>query len=368
MIGLQGSIFSTTPVNVTYPGDTGVQPKHKGLNQSAIIGIVVGVVVTVLILAALGLICYRKRRDRKLLKGLRSPLDPRFGAPNITAPNDGSYATPSTSPGYTIKPYHNSLLSSKEVDALSVMQGQQSPPGYTDAHSHRINTLPDYSPTQIPTHKAYIRNSRHSNAISLASTATRTENPYPPESYRSAESSPKNFPSPISTTISTPSTPKFELGLPPRPNSRLSSNKMSPKYSPPPLITPSSIYSHTSVSSAQGAAAALSQSGPGALAPIPQNIPLSAVRDDEMNLPTQPSDSSAKVGRSLSLKGIFHPRSSSSQNSPPLVISGPIVQADRRFEQHLGDRERWEMEAQQQNNARTPQSAESQPEQWPGAY
>ncbi|KAH8821721.1 hypothetical protein F5884DRAFT_100567 [Xylogone sp. PMI_703] len=365
VIGLQGSLFSTTPVNITFPGDTGVKHKHHGLGQSAIIGIVVGVVGAVILACGIFLICFRKARNRKKLKALRSPLDPRFGALNITAPNDGSYATPSNSPGFTIKPYRGSVITNKEVDSMNTgpTYASQSPNSFVDAHAHRTSTQPpEYSATQMPTHQAYIP---HGSPISPATTNTIAEN-YQLDTYRSAEISPKDFPGASNSTATTATSPNFQLGPPPsRTLSRNRYTQSEPKYSPPPLITPSSIMTTISqpVAGNNWDASNLNT-------PLPPRTNVYDPRGlyTQSQEPTQPSQQSQKVGRSFSMKGLLS--SKSKKNAPPLVISGPMIRAEGRYESNMGDRERWEAEGQrmEMQHTRTPQSVDSGPEQWPGDY
>ncbi|RFU33923.1 hypothetical protein B7463_g2448, partial [Scytalidium lignicola] len=371
VIGLQGSLFATTPVNATFPGDNGSHPKHKGLAQGAIIGIVVGSVAAVIICSVIFFICRRKAHNRKNMKQLRSPLDPRFGAPNITAPNDGSFTTPSTSPGFVVKQYRGSVLTTKEMDALNGGYAfpEQSPNSFIDAHAHREGTLPGYSPAQIPTHQAYIP---HTGPTSPASGNLINENAYQLDTYGSPESSPKNYPGSIPTTAttSTASTPNFDLGHPPRSISRNRYTKSEPKYSPAPLITPSTIYRSVTPNVQTARSLPGWNSTPQGTSQPPPPLPPTG-QYTQANESANPPQTAQKVGRSISMKGIFHKPNSS--KAPPLVISGPLLKVEGRFESDLGDKERWEIEGQkmeemQHANAKTPQSAESGPEQWPGDY
>lgn len=66
---------------------------HKILDRGAITGIAVGGAAALLILAAFLLICLKKRRNKARLDALRSPLNARFGATNITAPHSGAWAS-----------------------------------------------------------------------------------------------------------------------------------------------------------------------------------------------------------------------------------------------------------------------------------
>jgi hypothetical protein len=96
IIGLNGSVFSQYAIDETSPGDnynktavsTG-KPKH--LDKNSIIGISVGLVVV--LLASLFIIFLLWKRSRRLSRNrnLHSPLDERYGDPNITAPTAGAF-------------------------------------------------------------------------------------------------------------------------------------------------------------------------------------------------------------------------------------------------------------------------------------
>ena len=89
LVGIQGSVFSTTIVTITYPGynqmTSGVN--KKSLSQNGIIGIAVGITVAAIIAIAILFVRYRKRHDMNRMRRLTSPLDTRFGAKNITGSN-----------------------------------------------------------------------------------------------------------------------------------------------------------------------------------------------------------------------------------------------------------------------------------------
>lgn len=100
LIGLNGTVFSKNQVGITSPSKTPAtsSTKHKVLTIGAIIGIAVGGGVLAIILIAVIFVCLRKHRNNNRLKQLRSPLDARFGASNISAPNRGAFASPKSSP------------------------------------------------------------------------------------------------------------------------------------------------------------------------------------------------------------------------------------------------------------------------------
>ncbi|KAF8865834.1 hypothetical protein BDZ45DRAFT_735774 [Acephala macrosclerotiorum] len=98
VVGLNSTLFTNTQVAIVAPTISQVPKSHKPLTIGAIIGIAVGGAVVVIILLAIGFICFKKRRNARRLKVLQSPLDERFGAPEISAPNKGAFSSPQISP------------------------------------------------------------------------------------------------------------------------------------------------------------------------------------------------------------------------------------------------------------------------------
>jgi hypothetical protein len=217
IIGLEGSVFSTTPVNITFPGfnqtTTSTQKKvtHKGgLPQAAIIGIAVGLTVLLLITLAILFICSRRRKNLNRLrkKLLSSPLDSRFGATNITAPTNGAYGNPYSPPSAVNEPYNPPQYTAKELTVLdnarTVLEKHHSSPrelkdpsgGWKDfAHTRLANALANQNGAALPTHQAYIPTNNPpvsplSPTISQVSSDTY-------HASSSSRSSPKNIPPPL---------------------------------------------------------------------------------------------------------------------------------------------------------------------------
>lgn len=202
-IGIQGSLFSPTPINISYPGYTqlagaSTSSKHRGgLPQGAIIGIAVAIVVLVVIAIAVLFVCVRKRRDTKGMKGLSSPLHSRFGAKDITSPVDGAYGNPYSVPQvHAIQPFDPTAFSKGE---LAVLKGAQdvlakhqpgTPPFSSNWQDALATSVPVYNGPAIPTHQAYIPG--HSGPVSPANTADSMETESTNlKSYASSKSSPK---------------------------------------------------------------------------------------------------------------------------------------------------------------------------------
>jgi hypothetical protein len=98
VIGLDNSVFSSSVVNITsaaLPTTSATPTPGLVLTTGAIAGIAVGITVLVLIVLAIAFICYRKRRVRT---SLSTKYHPRFGATEITAPNQGAFTNPSYTP------------------------------------------------------------------------------------------------------------------------------------------------------------------------------------------------------------------------------------------------------------------------------
>jgi hypothetical protein len=198
LIGIQGSVFSAEPINITYPGynqnsTTTIKPSsHKGLTAGAIIGIAAGLGCLLIIAIATLFVCYRKREKAKKMKGLKSPLDARFGATNITAPTDGAYGNPYSGSSVTVAQTWNPRnFSRKELDVLG--SGQSLPGEMKEAegwagYNTPLSSPPQYSGPTIPAHQVYIPTN---GPVSPAGSTT-TSNTY--ISNHSAHSSPREPP------------------------------------------------------------------------------------------------------------------------------------------------------------------------------
>jgi hypothetical protein len=227
LIGLEGSVFSTTPVNITSPGSnqsptSSSKATHKsGLPQGAVIGIAVGLAVLLLATIAILFVCARRRKNwnRLTKKSLHSPLHSRFGATNITAPTNGAYGNPYAPPTAVNEPFHAPSYTAKELNVLdnarTVLEKHHSSPrelkdpsgGWRDlAHTRLANALTNQTGTALPTHQAYIPDTfsqvsppPQSPVSETASDATSdaTSDTYQMKDYPSSRSSPKNIPPPL---------------------------------------------------------------------------------------------------------------------------------------------------------------------------
>ena len=342
LIGLDGTIFSKVPVNITYPGDDHEQ-KRNGLSKGGIIGISVSAAVFVLMLSAALFVCYRKKIDGRRTKKLKSPLDPRFGAHNITSPNTGAYGNPYTVPaGKESPPFDVSSLSVKERQVLGLQQSVG--PGHISTQSNphpktwesttlpSNSHLPPYSPPGMPTHQAYIPNfpamAPESPVTSIASSGTYQISPYP-----SPKTSPTHIPE------STPST-GYHHGASKSP-------PQSVAFPSPPSQTP-----YTS---------------PRTLSPPPSaQTPSIRTRIESR------SNSRASARRVITKFTGTGGVNTSKNVSTPVEISAPIINYGPRFEYELREQQESDYYGRRKvpetpNKIQTPQSAESQ-EQWPGSY
>ncbi|KAH8683111.1 hypothetical protein BGZ60DRAFT_212411 [Tricladium varicosporioides] len=161
LIGMKGSIFSTTPVNATFPGDNALisTPTKKSMSQGTIIGIVVSIVFILLLIFSVTFLCLRKSRERRRQKELASPLDPRYGAPNITSPNDGAYGNPYT--GLPVKsPDLNQATPNEQTrfnqPTLMFPLDHKREQEWKDSESQNSSIPPSYTSPKLPTHQAYI--------------------------------------------------------------------------------------------------------------------------------------------------------------------------------------------------------------------
>lgn len=99
IVGLDGSMFSATWVNITaMPTSTpAIQGgTSTGLTLGALIGIIIAAVLCILGLGAFCIVRYRKTRAEKIVRmnNLQSGLDERYGSKDISSPNMGGYVNP----------------------------------------------------------------------------------------------------------------------------------------------------------------------------------------------------------------------------------------------------------------------------------
>jgi hypothetical protein len=361
-------VFSSTPVQITFarPDASSDSNPQQRLPLRDIIGIAVGGGVLVIITLATFFICYRKRREAKLLDKLRSPLDSRFGASNITSPNNSAYGNPYANPPITgIQHFTLGDLSAKErhVLGIEVPIALQMPPTREQiSKRHQENAsangqLPPYSPPSIPTHKAYTPpfTSRESDSPTTTITSEYQISPY---------TSPYTSPYPSPPAISPPPAQASQQAHPSPPIQRTptstrtqfnhprTSPAIPPTSSPPIQRTPTSIrtqFTHPRTSPA---------TPPASSDFVKTHISTTSRSDSEKS----------GVSRLTSMLGIGN--ANASNDKAPLRISRPIVGPDHRFDFELAEQE--SRQNQQQGVRRrmpesTPDSAQSE-EQWPGAY
>lgn len=230
LIGLNDTVFSTTqvaitsPIVPTAPSTSSGSPSAPSLSTGAKIGIIVGSIVAVLILAGIGFVCWKKRKTKR---ALTSNCDPRFGALNITSPNQGGYINRA----YQISPTTRTFVTYNPQDYLESEKspGKESKP-YSPSATELSPTIsgsqpssPPYSRASIPVHHAYIPNPRQSIQPTLAG--------LPSSDYDRISPTGSGFSSQHS-----PSLANSRQGLPPSPHSgRDRSGSRSTSVSTPPM-------------------------------------------------------------------------------------------------------------------------------------
>lgn len=181
LIGLNSTLFTQNQVGIIDPivaAIAAAKGPHKVLTRGAIAGIAVGGAVVLLIIVACAFVCIKKRRNAAYLRQLRSPMDPRFGAGNITAPQSGAYTSKSPAFGGTYKsppaftPNQTEsvrMMSAPKIRNFSFNRAphderpaewEESKIELTSPANPRSPDPPCYSPNggrdPIPTHHAYI--------------------------------------------------------------------------------------------------------------------------------------------------------------------------------------------------------------------
>ncbi|KAG9246245.1 hypothetical protein BJ878DRAFT_574210 [Calycina marina] len=364
LIGLDGTVFSTNFVNITFPGDDHTK-SGSGLSRSGIIGISISGGIVLIMASVSFFVCFRKHREKKRLKGLKSPLDSRFGAPNISTPTNGAYGSPYPSPSHkeeakfdlsNLSPKERHVLGLQPVASVDITEPRSHLKTWEALHSNTDH----YSPPGMPSHHAY--NSRISASGTELSRITGIDSN---GTYQqSVQSSPNTSPQPFMAPSPPESTPNSEgsqpgrsltaprhgIGLPSGPSSfklQLSGNASSPTQSPytSPHMQPQSAPSRTQ---------------------LPPN---------QVANPGPPPRFHSRAGMRRVITKFSGTATSTHNSISPLQISGPIVKhGDRRFEYELGERERRLPDRSQiqkmskaHGRVETPQSTESD-EQWPGSY
>jgi hypothetical protein len=215
VIGLNETIFSSTQVAITtasVPSSTGsTSAGSPGLSAGAKIGIVVGVIIALLIIIAVSFIWWKKRQRRAFVE---SRYDPRFGAPEITAPNAGAFVNPPHQIPPTTKTfvkYNPREYNDPEMSSPGEHEHKTGSPASTLEYSSKSGSQPSspqYNGTSIPVHQAYIQKPKEALRASLSADISQPPNsaPIPTRTYSNAhaEATPPNS-APIRTrNFSTP--------------------------------------------------------------------------------------------------------------------------------------------------------------------
>lgn len=212
LIGVSSTLFTKNAVTITSPMTSPPQPStpQKPLSKGAIIAISVVCGVAALMIIALAFIWTRRHVNAKRLKTLQSPLDPRFGAPNISAPYSNAYASPESPP----------LV--KEAIATSgsplMDNGNQQSPAYS----------PPLSGTSLPTHHAYLP--PQYTPRSRTSLSPKYGSSPPSLRYLPSAPYPEHYVSPASSTSAS-------VGRTPPPDSSPPPARSPPPVPPPPSVT-----------------------------------------------------------------------------------------------------------------------------------
>lgn len=377
-IGLNGTVFSSFEVVPTFPqasGSTGT--KNKSLSTAAIIGIAVAGGILLVILAAILFVGIRKHRNFTRLKALRSPLDPRFGARNITAPNKGAYTSPQSSPHINPDSVPMKLVPMVHYGDLAPDTDDE----WYDPPLQESSTLspgpPSYSPPNsgresiMPTHHAYIPQYRPASRNSTSPLYSppnlhqdQSQSRSPPDSARSAP--------PTTTPSSQPSSARSLPGIYTNQQPLSARSMPTPQIQrspPPPIFIKISNETHTT--------------------PIINTNPtitssnFSASTNPNTNIATRAPSFSRHLSRDLTSGSMSSRRYN--KRLTPVEISRPIMRVESRFEneaQTRAARERLYRDGlggtmtvdansrelpEVQEKERSPESAVSE-EQWPGSF
>ncbi len=215
VIGLNSTVFTSTEVAITTasaPSSTGNASSGKfDLSTNGKIGIIVGGLVFILITSAISFIWWKKRQRRAFME---SRYDPRFGAPEITAPNVGAFVNPSHQISPTTKTFVRYSLrehGGPETSSSGEREHKPDSPDSTDFSSKSSSqpSSPPHTDASMPVHQAYIQNPKQTLRSSLSHNHPTPPNsaPIPTRTYSNSASgaTPPNS-APIRTTrnFSTP--------------------------------------------------------------------------------------------------------------------------------------------------------------------
>jgi hypothetical protein len=163
VIGLSGSVFTSTQVAITTASaatsTTGASARSSGLSEGAIIGIIVVGIIVLLIITGVSIIWYKKRQRKTVLE---SRYDPRFGAPEISAPTAGAFVNPKYQTSPTSKTFvRYNPREFKGHERTSSGELKSNSPASTDFSSKPGSrpSSPPYTGATLAVYQAYTQNS-----------------------------------------------------------------------------------------------------------------------------------------------------------------------------------------------------------------
>ncbi|RAL60153.1 hypothetical protein DID88_000778 [Monilinia fructigena] len=181
IIGLNASLQHTTaPSSST----------SKGISKNTIIGISVSLTILLLITVFIIYILWRKSTILKQRRARPSSLDERYGALNITAPNEGAFGNPQTrfkTISLAAQPPARNINKTSTTQPFNLLRYASD-----DESMHKHNTV------ILPAHQAYYplsqhHSSPHSNADGTVPIMLNYESPspyqYPPSSHEQTPNS-----------------------------------------------------------------------------------------------------------------------------------------------------------------------------------
>lgn len=195
LIGVNSTLFTKYEVTITSPMLGPPQPStpHKPLSKGSIIAVSVVCGTVGFIIIASILIWTRRRLHEKRLKDLQSPLDARFGAPNISAPHSNAYASPES------PPIVKEAIPMSGSPQMASHSRQASLKPRESGEQRSLTYSPPTFGASIPTHHAYLPpqytpRSRSSPSPKYGSSPPSVQHlpsaPYPERSLSSENSTP----------------------------------------------------------------------------------------------------------------------------------------------------------------------------------
>jgi hypothetical protein len=205
VIGLNDTLFSSTQVAITTISATATATANanssgpSSLGLGAKVGIVIGSLVALLILAGCSLVWWKKKQRKTFLE---SKYDPRFGTHEITAPNAVAFVNP-----YQISRTSKTFVryNPREFNDTENSPGKpKSSPANTDSSWSSGQPSNPFNGGDMPVHQAYIPNPRqglaspepHFSAPNRVRSFSKPTNTYATSSQgnSSAKSSPTTIP------------------------------------------------------------------------------------------------------------------------------------------------------------------------------